>query len=108
MSPEQVAGSRVDGRSDLYSLGVTLYQLLCGQLPFTGDTLAALMYRIAHDKATGVRKLRRDVPACLARIVTRAMDKNVDKRLQSGEAFAEALYGCAERQRLTAQMRVRR
>jgi len=108
MSPEQVAGNRVDGRSDLYSLGVTLYQLLSGQLPFSGDSLATLMYRIAHDKPVGVRKLRRDVPACLARIVTQALDKNVDKRLQSGQAFADALYDCAERQHMTAKLRVRR
>lgn len=108
MSPEQVAGNRVDGRSDLYSLGVTLYQLLSGQLPFAGDSLATLMYRIAHDKPVGVRKLRRDIPACLARIVTEAMDKNIDKRLQSGQAFVDALFNCAERQRLTKKMRVRR
>ena len=108
MSPEQVAGNRVDGRSDLYSLGVTLYQLLSGQLPFSGDSLATLMYRISHDKPVGVRKLRREIPACLARIVTRALEKNVDKRLQSGRAFVDALFDCAERQHWTAELRVRR
>lgn len=108
MSPEQVAGNRVDGRSDLYSLGVTLYQLLSGQLPFVGDSLAALMYQIAHDKPAGLRKLRGEVPVCLARIVARAIEKDVDKRPQSGQAFVDALYDCAEKQRMTAGLRVRR
>ncbi len=48
MSPEQVAGQKVDGRSDLFSLGVAMYELLCGQKPFSGDSIAALMYAIAN------------------------------------------------------------
>jgi serine/threonine-protein kinase len=48
MSPEQLAGKKVDGRSDLYSLGVMLFQLLAGVLPFRGDSMAELMYKIAN------------------------------------------------------------
>ena len=55
MSPEQLAGQRVDGRADIYALGVTLYQLLTGSLPFQADSLAALMYQIANQPAPDVR-----------------------------------------------------
>jgi len=108
MSPEQIAGRRVDGRSDLYSLGVTLYQLFTGQLPFSGDSMAALMYQIANARPAGIRKIRSDLPACLGRIINRSLEKNIDKRFQSGRLLADALFSCAERQGLTVTMRARR
>ena len=55
MSPEQLSGKKVDGRSDLYSLAVSLYQLLCGALPFDGESMAQLMFRIANEPATSSR-----------------------------------------------------
>ncbi len=58
MSPEQIAGHKVDGRSDLYSLGVMLFQLLTGKLPFRGDSMAQLMFKIANESAPDVRTLR--------------------------------------------------
>ena len=108
MSPEQIAGRRVDGRSDLYSLGVTLFQLFTGRLPFNGDSMAALMYQIANERPPGIRKLRSDLPSCLVRIITRSLEKDVDKRFQSGKLMADALFACAERQGLTDSMRARR
>lgn len=95
MSPEQFAGTKVDGRSDLFSLGVTLFQLLTGTLPFTGDSFATLMYRIANEKHPDIRKLRKGVSACAPRIINKALQKEVGRRYPSGEKFAEALRRCA-------------
>jgi len=108
MSPEQIAGKRIDGRSDLYSLAVTLYQLFTGQLPFTGDSMATLMYQIENQKAASIRKVRPELPVCLVRIMNRAMEKDAERRFQSGRSLADALYSCAERQGLIDAMRARR
>jgi serine/threonine-protein kinase len=96
MSPEQVAGRRVDGRADLFSLGVTLFQLLTGELPFTGDSLASLMYQIANEKPADIRKLRKDLPTCIGRIIGKALQKDPERRYQSGADMAVALARCRE------------
>ncbi|MGV2480554.1 UNVERIFIED_CONTAM: protein kinase, partial [Salmonella enterica subsp. enterica serovar Weltevreden] len=64
MSPEQLAGKKIDGRSDLFSLGVMLFQMVCGRLPFEGDSMAQLMFRIANEQHPDIRDLRPDVPDC--------------------------------------------
>jgi serine/threonine-protein kinase len=96
MSPEQAAGQRVDGRTDLFSLGVTIYQLLTGRLPFVGDSLANLIYRIATEKPQGIRKLRPGLNSSLSRVVNRALQKDPEKRFSSGKMMAEALLKCRE------------
>ena len=94
MSPEQLAGKKVDGRSDLFSLGVTLYQLFTGELPFNADSMAALAYKITNDKPKGVRRVRSDLPPCLSRIINKAMEKTSKPRFSNGKAFADALRRC--------------
>jgi serine/threonine-protein kinase len=94
MSPEQVAGNKVDGRSDLFSLGTTLYQLLSGSLPFRGDSVANVMYQIANAKTPPLRKARQGLPASVTRLVMRALQKDPGKRFVSGADMAAAIRKC--------------
>jgi CHASE2 domain-containing sensor protein len=91
MSPEQIAGKKVDGRSDLYSLGVMLFQMLTGVLPFHGDSMAELMYKIASEEAPDVRVLRPDIPERLVKVVALSLSKRPEARYQEGERFAADL-----------------
>jgi serine/threonine-protein kinase len=91
MSPEQLGGSRVDGRSDLFSLAVTLYQLLSGQLPFDGDSMAQLMFRIANEAPADIRSVNAGVSPALGAFLGRALSKKPEERFQTGEEFAGAL-----------------
>lgn len=91
MAPEQVTQSRVDGRADIFSLGVTLYQLLTGELPFRGDSLASVAYQITNKKQKGIRELRPELSMRITRIINKALQKNPDKRYESAEEMAEAL-----------------
>jgi serine/threonine-protein kinase len=91
MSPEQLAGRRIEGRSDLFSLAVSLYQLLCGQLPFQAESMAQLMFKIANEPPADIRAMNPDVPEPLVKFLARAMAKNPEERFQTGEEFAGAL-----------------
>ena len=93
MSPEQVLGEKVDSRSDLFSAGVVLYQLLTGHLPFDGETLISVAYKITKTDPPSIDKERPDIPLSLRRIVDRALKKQPEKRFQTGEEFATALIG---------------
>jgi serine/threonine-protein kinase len=91
MSPEQLAGKRIEGRSDLFSLAVSLYQLLSGRLPFEGESMAQLMFKIANEPPTDIRTVNAGLPPGLVAFIERAMAKNPDERFQTGEEFAQAL-----------------
>jgi serine/threonine-protein kinase len=94
MSPEQLAGKKIDGRSDLFSLGGTLYQLACGRLPFVAESMAQLMYKIANDSPVDIRTLNPDVPECLVAIIDKALAKDVEARYQTGAELAAELRAC--------------
>lgn len=91
MSPEQLSGQHVDGRTDLYSLGVTLFQLLTGRLPCEADSLGALMRAIARETPPNVCELRPELPAALGDVVALALQKHPATRYSSGEQMAEDL-----------------
>ena len=91
MSPEQVSGSPVDGRSDIFSLGVMLYELLTRRKPFSGENLTAISYKIVHEDFTPPADLSSDVPPEFNPIVARAMAKDPWNRYQRGKDFALAL-----------------
>jgi len=96
MSPEQLSGRKVDGRSDLFSLGVMLFQLCTGQLPFTADSMASLMYKIANDAHPSPMSLRPDLPPCLTSIIDKALAKPVNDRYSRGAEMAGNLRACAK------------
>lgn len=91
MSPEQLAGKKVDGRADLYALGVTLFQLLTGTLPLRGESMTELMHKIANVEAPDIRTLRPELSAALAQVVARALQKRPEARYQTGRQIAEDL-----------------
>jgi eukaryotic-like serine/threonine-protein kinase len=95
MSPEQLAGKKIEGHSDLFSLGASLYQLVCGKLPFQGDSMAQLMYRIANEPHANILKIKADVPRCVVKIINKALSKQIEQRYQTGYEMAEALRKCA-------------
>jgi eukaryotic-like serine/threonine-protein kinase len=88
MSPEQLAGAKVDGRADLFSLGVTMYELLTGEKPFTGETVATLMYRIANAPHAPIEQARADLPLGCRAIVDKSLEKDPNKRYQRGGEMA--------------------
>jgi serine/threonine protein kinase len=94
MSPEQLAGKHVDGRSDLFSFGVMLYEMIAGKTPFTGDSLATLMYQIANSPTPDIKQARADIPPCLEKIVKKLMQKDPDKRYATGEDVKQDLQSC--------------
>lgn len=95
MSPEQLAGRKIEGASDLFSLGVSLYQLSCGKLPFEGDSMAQLMFRIANESPSDILGVRPDLPPCLVAIITKSLAKQIEDRYASGAELADALRQCA-------------
>jgi serine/threonine-protein kinase len=95
MAPEQLQGKRVDARTDIYALGVVLYQTLTGECPFVAETPLAVAMMHIHNPLRPPRQIRSDIPESIERIVLRALAKNPADRFQTAEEMAEALRSAA-------------
>ena len=96
-SPEQVESKPLDGRSDLYSLGVVAYELCAGQVPFEADATPSLYYKIVHEEPALPSKLNARVAAPLEQVLLKAIAKQPDQRYQSGQELAQAFGAAVER-----------
>jgi len=96
MSPEQVTGARPDARSDIFSLGVVLYEILTGASPFTGESIHSIMYQIIHFQPPPPSRINRQVPEMLDLIVTKALAKKLDERYANAKELANDLRLCKD------------
>ncbi|MFV2056758.1 MAG: protein kinase [Thiohalomonadales bacterium] len=96
MSPEQLEGVKIDGRSDLFSVGVVLYQLLTGERPFAGNNVATLMYQITHIEPKPIAEYNKNIPKSLSYVVQKLLAKDPKKRYQTGKELDHALSMCLE------------
>ncbi|HOI42936.1 MAG TPA: serine/threonine-protein kinase, partial [Elusimicrobiales bacterium] len=92
MSPEQIAGKKVDGRADLFSLGVTLYELLTGERPWKGgESIGTLLFQITSDPYPDPFAIRPDLPKDILAVIDKALKKKPEERFQTGTEMAQAL-----------------
>ena len=96
ISPEQAMNEPADERSDLYSVGVLMYELSCGQLPFTGDTPVSVAYKHVNDTPQHPREIRPDMPEGLDQIIMRAMEKSPDRRFKSAKQMLSHINALKE------------
>jgi serine/threonine protein kinase len=99
MSPEQVQGHELDPRSDLYSLGAVMYEMLCGQRPFRAGALGKLLRQVVQSAPEPLREVRPEIPEELAAVVDRALQKEPGKRYRNGAEFAADLTRVHQRLR---------
>lgn len=91
MSPEQVLGKQLDGRSDLFSVGVILYEMVTGERPFEGQSITTIMYKIVHETPIPPRKLDATIHPGLSALIEKALSKSADDRFPNGESLFRAL-----------------
>ena len=91
MSPEQVLGKQLDGRSDLFSVGVILYEMVTGERPFEGQSITTIMYKIVHETPIPPRKLDATIHPGLSAVIEKTLSKAADERFPNGEALVRAL-----------------
>jgi tRNA A-37 threonylcarbamoyl transferase component Bud32 len=91
MSPEQIAGNKIDGRADLFSLGIILYQLLTGKKPFVGNTISTLLYNIVNKDPNPPSQIDSSIPSPYDEVIAKALAKNPNKRYQTAKDFLEDL-----------------
>lgn len=96
MSPEQFIGEKLDGRSDLFSVAVVLYELLTGEQPFKGDTVPTIMYQVSHEEAAPPTKLNARLPGAIDNVMRKALAKKPDERYPDAQSFAAALKEVAD------------
>jgi len=94
MSPEQLSGKQLDGRSDLFSLGVMLYELVSGVRPFRGESISKLMFKIAKEPHTDVREHNADVPECVSSLIDHLLTKKADLRIESADVVLARIAAC--------------
>jgi tRNA A-37 threonylcarbamoyl transferase component Bud32 len=91
MSPEQIGGRKIDGRSDLFSLGIILYQLLTGEKPFVANTISTLLYKIVNKEPAPPSRIDSSIPSRYDEVIAKALAKDPDKRYQTAKHFVEDL-----------------
>jgi len=96
MSPEQVAGKKVDGRSDLFSLGVVLFEMFSAEKPFKGENINALMYAITHNAYTPLPEVAPATPGCCVKIINKLLSKGVTQRYKSATQLVNHITKCRQ------------
>ena len=96
MSPEQVSGKKVDGRSDLFSLGVVLYEMLSAEKPFKGENITALLYAITHNNYETLSQVVPKTPECCVKLIDKLLRKGVSKRYQSAAHVIKEIKRCRQ------------